>query len=98
NSLHNAKLPETGRMAIAAAIEAQLRPSMADLGIDSEKVLREATLKTGVKLIDLNGDGIPEVVAQAMADCSPTGNCSFFFQAEDGIRYRLILNGFGQTF
>jgi hypothetical protein len=76
DSLDRARITERDRKAIAAAIQEELRPNMKDLNIDSEEKLREVALKTRVKMIDLSGDGIPEVVAQAIPDCSPTGNCS----------------------
>lgn len=97
-SLRNAKMSEPDRAAIAKAIEAQIRPDMSDLEIESEKQLAEAVLDTRVKMIDLNHDGTPEVVAQGMAGCSPTGNCSFWVFQKTTHGYKLLLNGFGQTF
>jgi len=78
DSLEKARIKEPDRKAIAAAIEEELRPDMQNLEIDSEEKLQEVAFKTRVKMIDLNGDGIPEVVAQAIPDCSPTGNCSLW--------------------
>jgi len=48
---------------------------------------------TPVHLTDLNGDGIPEVIAQAVGDelCSPTGNCAFWVFQKTSSGYRLIL-------
>lgn len=48
---------------------------------------------TRIKLLDLNGDGVPEVVCQASDDqsCSPTGNCSFWIFQKDTTGYRLLL-------
>jgi len=97
-SLRNAKMSEPDRAAIAKAIEAQIRPDMPDLEIESEKQLAEAALDTRIKMIDLNHDGTPEVVAQGMAGCSPTGNCSFWVFEKTSRGYKLLLNGFGQTF
>lgn len=97
-SLRNAKMSEPDRVAIAKAIEAQTRPDMSDLEIKSEKQLAEAALDTRIKMIDLNHDGTPEVVAQGMAGCSPTGNCSFWVFEKTPRGYKLLLNGFGQTF
>jgi hypothetical protein len=44
------------------------------VGIDSEQQLKNAILDTAVELVDLNGDGIPEVIAQGTykEGCSPT--------------------------
>jgi len=61
----------------------------------------EYAAKTRVKLIDLNGDGIPEAICQATNDesCSPTGNCSFWIYEKSGAGYKLILsNRAVQTF
>jgi hypothetical protein len=47
---------------------------------------------TRVRLVDLNGDGVPEVISQASGDiCSPTGNCPFWAFQKTGTQYRLIL-------
>lgn len=47
---------------------------------------------TRVRLVDLNGDGVPEVISQASGDiCSPTGNCPFWVFQKTGAKYRLIL-------
>ena len=97
-SLEQAKVSEREMQIIAEAVEEQLLPEASDLGINSEQDLVKAALKTRVKLIDLNGDGVPELVAQGIADCSPTGNCSFWVFRKNGQSYGLILDGFGQTF
>lgn len=97
-SLRNAKLTEHDRQAIAAAIASQLRPSMSDLEIESEDQLWKAALDTRIKMIDLNHDEIPEVVAQGMVGCSPTGNCLFWIFQKAHVGYRLLLKGEGQTF
>jgi hypothetical protein len=97
-SLRDVKIPSREKQAIAAAVIRQLRPVAADLEIQSPDHLKKAALDTRVKLIDLNHDGTPEVIAQSIADCSPTGNCSLWvFQKTRG-NYKLLLEGFGQTF
>ncbi|MGH9560667.1 MAG: hypothetical protein ACRD3S_04360, partial [Terracidiphilus sp.] len=97
-SLRNTKMSRPDRAAITRAIEARIRPEMPDLGIQSEEQLAKAALDTRIKLIDLNQDRVPEVVAQGMADCSATGNCSFWIFQKTSHGYKLLLNGFGQTF
>jgi hypothetical protein len=54
---------------------------------------RERAARTRVKPLDLNGDGVPEVVCQASDDqmCSPTGNCTFWIFRRDSTGYRLLL-------
>ncbi len=95
-SLRNAKLTEHQRDAIAE----QLRPMVADLGFEfeSESELRKAARDTRIKMIDLNGDGVPEVVAQGMIGCGATGNCPFWVLRKAKQRYELILDGEAQTF
>ncbi|HKS83079.1 MAG TPA: hypothetical protein VJR23_16365 [Candidatus Acidoferrales bacterium] len=97
-SLRNAKIDDSERTVIAKAIEAQLRPDMADLGIHSEGQLAKAALDTRVKMIDVNGDGTPEVIAQGMKGCGVVGNCSLWVFRKVGNHYGLILSGYGQTF
>lgn len=94
-SLQNAKLPENQRRAIAKAISAELNDQS-----QSQQQLRRAALKTSIKMVDLNSDGVPEVIAQGVGedDCSPTGNCTILiFQRVHG-GYKLLLTAFGQTF
>jgi len=56
--------------------------------------------QTRIKFVDLNGDGVAEVIAQPIGSdlCGAVGNCRFwvFQRADSG--YRLILTGMAQTF
>jgi hypothetical protein len=61
-----------------------------DLNPNSEKLHK--------KMIDLNGDGLPEVVAQGMIGCGATGNCPFGVLRKAKQGYELILKGEAQTF
>jgi hypothetical protein len=92
-ALRQADVTDSERAAISKAIAAQLRPAMADLSIQSEQQLHEIALDAAIKMVDLNGDGTPEVIVQGMgpfAGCSPTGNCPFWvFQRSDGA-YKLL--------
>ena len=97
-SLRKAKLTDQRRKAIASAIADEIRPMMADLEIQSETELQKAALDTRVKMIDLNGDGVPEVVAQGMVNCGATGNCPFWVLRKMKRGYELILEGEAQTF
>lgn len=94
-SLAKANIPQSDKNEIAAAIAARLR---LDDDTSSDRQLYNAALDTRVKFIDLNHDGVPEVVAQPLADCSPTGNCSIWVFQKQNHGYRMLLNGFGQTF
>jgi hypothetical protein len=81
------------RKALIEAISVLLRPGRKIESAASEKKLLNDVNATRVKLIDLNGDGIPEVIAQAFDDesCSPTGNCTFWVFMRSDNRYKLIL-------
>ena len=98
DSLRAAKITPIDRRAITAAIMAQLRPEMQDLEIKSKEELEGAALDTRIKRIDLNSDGVPEVVAQGIIGCSATGNCPFWVFQKAGKGYRLVLEGNGQAF
>jgi hypothetical protein len=108
NSLRNTKLTEQRRKAIASAIAGQLRPiclsqqsSCVDVDmreIASEPQLYKAVLNTRTALIDLNADGIPEIVAQGMLNCGATGNCPFWVLRKAKSSYELLLEGEAQTF
>jgi hypothetical protein len=92
-SLHHAKVTGTEREAIARAIANQLKPDMGGLGGMSEQELEDIALDTPVKLVDLNGDGTPKVIAQGTVGdggCSPTGNCRFWVFQKSGREYRLL--------
>lgn len=101
-SVRNASLAGQDSKAIARAIEDEIRPMMADIEvkseIESEAQLKKKALDTRIASIDLNGDGIPEVVAQATVACSADGNCPFwvFWKSKHG--YDVILKGEASTF
>ncbi len=81
------------RAALIKAISIQLRPGSKIWNSSSEKKLLQAVMETRVTLVDLNGDGISEVIAQASDEksCSPTGNCAFWVFMRSGNGYKLIL-------
>jgi hypothetical protein len=97
-SLRSANLPKIEKASLAKALANQLKPMMADLGIESDKQFQEAILDTRIEMVDLNGDGSPEVIAQGIPGCSPTGNCPFWIFQRMTHGYKLLLDGFGQTF
>jgi hypothetical protein len=96
--LENARIRKVEREAIAVAITEELKSNKEDFDLDTEENLREAVMKTRVKMIDLDGDGVPEVVAQAFAGCSATGNCPFWIFRKTGKHYEPLLETYGQTF
>jgi hypothetical protein len=89
------------RKALIEAISIQLRKGKQIGNAASGKKLLNDVLETRVKFIDLNGDGIPEVIVQGSGEysCSPTGNCDFYVFMRSGNGYKLILEkGAVQTF
>jgi hypothetical protein len=97
-SLRKGKLTEKRRKAIARAISDQIRSMMADLEIVSETDLLKAALDTKIKMIDLNGDGVPEILAQGMVNCGATGNCPFWALRRAKFGDELLPQGEAQTF
>ncbi len=101
-SVSNSKdLSPQERSALTSAIAAQLRPRMADLEIGSERELREIAAATRIKFIDLDGDGIPEIMAQEVglkAGCGATGNCPFWIFQRSKRGYAVLLHREAQTF
>jgi len=94
-SLQHAKISGAERTAIARAIAEQLKPDMGGLGGMTEPELEDVALDTPVKLVDLNGDGTPEVIAQGTfqeGGCSPTGNCRFWVFQKSGDEYKLLIS------
>jgi hypothetical protein len=87
------------KQALTEAIAAQMRPFKADRGIASESELQKLAEQTRIKLVDLNDDGIPEVLAQAVgfkAGCGATGNCSFWVFKKAPAGYMKILDSRGE--
>lgn len=58
----------------------------------------ERAEQTRVKFIDLNGDGIPEVIAQPIGDICGAANCPLYVFQKSGTNYQVILKkGAAQT-
>ena len=58
----------------------------------------ERAEQTRVKFIDLNGDGVPEVIAQPIGDICGAANCPLYVFQKIGTNYRVILTkGAAQT-
>ncbi len=94
-SLQHAKVSGPDRTAIARAIAELLKPDMGGLGGMTEQELEDVALDTPVKLVDLNGDGTPEVIAQGTfqeGGCSRTGNCRFWVFQKSGDEYKLLIS------
>jgi len=78
------------RKALLKAIVVELKTC--DVGHTEQEWLAIAG-DTRIRLIDLNGDGISEVIAQGSGDlsCSPTGNCDLWVFSRVGEIYKVIL-------
>jgi len=87
------ELSEGDRSELIKAISRQIRTVM-----EPGPNPRALAKKTRVKLFDLNGDGIPEIIAQPIgidAGCGATGNCPFWIFQKDGEGYKLLLRRMG---
>jgi hypothetical protein len=51
----------------------------------------ERAEQTLVKFVDLNGDGIPEVIAEPIGDLCGAANCPLYVFQKTGTNYRVIL-------
>jgi hypothetical protein len=83
------------RDALLKTVAGLIRPFMADFEIGSERELRKIAADTRVELIDLNGDGKPEVIAQAFgikSGCGATGNCPVWIFMKTANGYQLLLD------
>jgi hypothetical protein len=58
----------------------------------------ERAEQTRVKFVDLNGDGVPEMIAQPIRDICGAANCPLYVFQKTGTNYRVILKkGAAQT-
>jgi hypothetical protein len=58
----------------------------------------ERAEQTLVKFVDLNGDGIPEVIAQSIGNICGAANCPLYVFQKTGTKYQVILEkGAAQT-
>ncbi len=89
--LSEAKIPAKERAAIVKAILAEYR---------GDPIEEKDALDARVRFVDLNGDGVPEVIVQGpSALCSPTGNCAFLVLKKTPQGYkRIFRRGAVQTF
>jgi hypothetical protein len=64
-----------------------------DLDDESPEDLKKLVADTRIELIDLNGDGKPEIIAQAngLGPCGATGNCSWLVFEETPSGLKLLL-------
>jgi hypothetical protein len=98
DSLQTAKIAPSQKKALAAAIAEQLRTYVDGFVIKSESELWKKALDTRVRLVDLDGDGIPEVIAQDLVGCRANGNCTFWIFRKTSQGYQVLLDDEAQTF
>ena len=88
------------KSALIRTIKAEIRHFMDDQEIASEKELDTLVRGTRIQLLDLNQDGVPEVLAQAFDSregCGATGNCTFWvFQKQSDGSYNKLLDTRGK--
>jgi len=83
------------RAILIKTVAGLIRPFVEDNEIGSESELRQVAANTLVELIDLDGDGTPEIIAQASdmrAGCGATGNCPFWVFKKVSGGYKLLLD------
>lgn len=98
NIARSTELTPEEKQKLGSALVAEIRPYMRDMQISSEKELLGVVARTRVKLVDLNNDGTPEVLAHAFGweeGCGSTGNCPFwvFRKTENGFKKLLDTRG-----
>ncbi|WP_263355792.1 hypothetical protein [Acidicapsa ligni] len=99
NSIQKAHdLTPTDRAALITFLEAAMRPLMGNSEdeIQSASELRHVAEETRLRLVDLNGDGKPEIILQAMglkAGCGATGNCSIWVLERTATGYSQLVQG-----
>jgi hypothetical protein len=94
-TIRKSKLPVSDQQMLIKAISALIRPFKKENEIESERELHLLAANTRIKLVDLNDDGIPEILAQAndyKAGCGATGNCSFWVFQKTSAGFRKILD------
>lgn len=95
------KLNANDKQSLRKAIVALLAPKIDSFGKSPQQKLQQLIDETRIKPVDLNGDGVTEIIVQAGDDesCSPTGNCTFWILARSGVGFKTILKrGAVQTF
>ncbi len=95
----SSELSPEKKASLIEAIAAEIRPFKTDLEIHSERELQALSANTRVKLVDLNEDGVAEVLAQATGvktGCGATGNCAFWVFQETPTGFRKLLDTRGK--
>jgi hypothetical protein len=79
---------------ILDALVERFKPGKGEADSHNAEELRAQAAETRIKFVDLNGDGVPEVIAQASDDefCGATGNCAFWVFMRSGPACKLILS------
>jgi|SRR5450432_589323 hypothetical protein len=94
-TIGKAKVDAQFSSGLVKAIEAQLRAHSSDLDISDKKELHSVAQESRFELVDLNGDGTPEVIVQPTglkSGCGGTGNCPLWVFAKRSGGYQPILD------
>lgn len=85
------------RMELTRLLLAEIQPFVADNNYSSRQEVVDAVRRTRVKLVDLNGDGTPEILLQAydIHLCGATGNCEFWVYSRGPHSFRKLLDSRG---
>jgi hypothetical protein len=86
-TLSQVQLSEGERAALKAALSAEIGPPSPNVSAEDQAA------DFRIKLLDLNGDRIPEVIAQANGRfwCGASGNCPFLVFRKAGSAYESML-------
>jgi hypothetical protein len=97
----NKVLTEEQKKALVSAVSMQYRPKKDDPDTVSPSEIHEIAMDTRIALVDLNSDGVSEVIAQPVGDaagCGATGNCPIWIFEQSPTGYKVLLDGTAQTF
>jgi hypothetical protein len=93
------KLASGEKASLVETLSAQIRPIKGDLNISSEREVQKVVMDTRIELIDLNQDGITEVIAQATGineGCGATGNCRLWVFQKTPNGFEKLLDTWGK--
>ena len=94
NGISMSTLPAAQRSAIVAAIDRWNRQFKWKTPDNSDKLVTDTLVDT----VHLGPPGEDDLVVTDRSECSPTGNCTILVLRPFKDRYRVILDGIGQSF
>ena len=98
DSLRKQTVSEKNREPLLRAIKKELQEYWGSVPLLDGESVDESALRVRIRLVDLNSDGVPEVIAQPSGIyCSPTGNCPIWIFERAGSEYKQVLEDTGAT-